>query len=151
MSQDWLVDESLAPSVDDALLAPMYEAAAAGKLALPFCGSCDQPLELGQSVCDGCRSEAAQWRVVVNHGTVHSATLVHRREQSLILVDAPYPLLDVETSSGHRLMMTTVLPASTLPDIGAPVTIGFRAIGAVHVPAANLVPRDTESSTEGMA
>jgi uncharacterized OB-fold protein len=149
VSSDWLVVEQLAPSADDPLLGPMYAAAAAGDLVLPFCGSCDQALELGQSVCDGCRSEAAQWRVVDNHGTVHSATLVHRREQSLILADAPYPLLDVETSSGHRLIMTTVLPASTLPDIGAPVAIGFRVIGAVHVPAANLVLRDTESSSEG--
>jgi hypothetical protein len=88
---------------------------------------------------------------VDNHGTVHSATLVHRREQSLIRAEAPYLLLDVETSSGHRLVMTTALPASTLPDNGTPVTIGFRVIGSVHVPAATLVLRDTESSSEGTA
>jgi uncharacterized OB-fold protein len=148
VSGDWLVVDELAPSADD-LLGPMYAAAAAGHVALPFCGSCDQPLELGQSVCDVCRSAAAQWRTVDNHGKVHSATLVHRREQSLILAKAPYPLLDVETSSGHRLIMTTVLPTSILPDIGTTVTIGFRVIGAVHVPAADLVLRDTESSSEG--
>jgi uncharacterized OB-fold protein len=148
---DWLVVEELAPSVEDPLLGPMYAAAARGQLALPFCGSCDLALELGQLVCDGCRSQAVQWRVVDNYGQVHSATLVHRREQALIRAEAPYPLLDVEASSGHRLIMTTARPTSTLPVIGTRVTIGFRLVGATHVPAANLVLRDTESSSEGTA
>jgi uncharacterized protein len=90
---------------------------------------------------------------VERRGIVHAATLVHRREPGLILVDEPYPVLDVEVTSGHRIVMTTRSPASQLPDLGSPVTIGFRRVGAAFVPAAELPAADssvsaTESSTE---
>jgi hypothetical protein len=67
---------------------------------------------------------------------VHAATLVHRVDEGLILVEHPYPVLDVEVSSGHRLIMTTLAESDRLPAIGAPVTIGFRAVAGTRVPAA---------------
>jgi uncharacterized protein len=138
---DWLVAPELAPDAVDPVMAPVYEAAARGALALPFCAACATPLELEQYVCDACGASAEigtagrAWRDVPLAGAVHAATLVHRREPGLILATGPYPVIDVELASGHRLVLTTATPSGTAPDIGAPVEIAFRVVGAVTLPA----------------
>jgi uncharacterized protein len=138
---DWLVAPELAPDTADPVMAPVYEAAARGALALPFCAECSIPLELEQYVCDACGASAEvgtagrEWRDVPLAGTVNTATLVHRREPGLIVAPGPYPVIDVELASGHRLVLTTAAPSGQAPDIGAPVEIAFRTVGAVTLPA----------------
>ena len=132
---DWLVAPELAPDAADPVLAPLYEAAERGQLALPFCVRCGTPLELEQPVCDSCDSPERHWREVPRAGTVHAATLVHRREPGLIVAGAPYPVIDVELASGHRVVLTTAGPCGHAPGIGTPVEIAFRVVGAVAVPA----------------
>jgi uncharacterized protein len=138
---DWLVAADLAPDAADPVMAPVYQAAARGALALPFCAACATPLELEQYVCDACGASAEigtagrAWRDVPLAGAVHAATLVHRREPGLIVATGPYPVIDVELASGHRLVLTTAAPSGTAPDIGAPVEIAFRTVGAVTLPA----------------
>jgi uncharacterized OB-fold protein len=139
--EDWLLDSALAPTADDDLLAPLYWAAARNELALPFCAACALPLELDQQVCDGCGEAARDWRTVDLRGMVHAATLMHRRESGLVHAVAPYPIVDVELSSGHRMVMTTVQPADTAPTIGTAVRIGFRRLGDVAIPAID-IPED---------
>jgi uncharacterized OB-fold protein len=131
---DWLVSDSLAPSADGAL-APLYEAAERGELAVPFCGACNTPLELEQLRCDICGSAAATWRVVERRGTVHSVTTVHRREPGLIVAMVPYHVVDVELVSGHRLLMTTSAPIDRSPAISEPAEITFRRVAGRAIPA----------------
>ena len=133
--EDWLLDAALAPDPAHDVLAPLYRAAKRNELALPFCAVCAQPLELDQEVCDHCGSTEHDWRTVELRGTVHAATLMHRREPGLVHAKAPYPIVDVELTSGHRLVMTTVQPAATAPAIGRGVRIGFRRLGDVAIPA----------------
>ncbi len=133
--QDWLLDSTLAPAADRDPLAPLYEAARRGELALPFCKVCALPLELDQEICDNCGAHEIDWRAVELRGTVHAATLMHRREPGLVRAQSPYPLVDVELKSGHRLVMTTVQPTEVAPLIGTPVRIGFRSLGDVAIPA----------------
>ncbi|MFE2985685.1 Zn-ribbon domain-containing OB-fold protein [Streptomyces sp. NPDC059262] len=142
---DWLVDDSLAPHVDETPPGELYRAAERGELVLPFCSLCRIPLEPEQRICDGCGSDAVTWEPVLPRGTVHSATLVHRLEPGLVRAAAPYPVLDVELDSGHRLIMTTLHPATAAPAVGETVTIGFRSVGGVHIPAA--VPTAAHSET----
>lgn len=132
---DWLLSAELAPNVENDPLRPLYDAAARGELALPFCASCTLTLELEQYVCDGCGAQQPDWRVVAPEGVVHSSTVMHRREPGLVLTDAPYPLVDVELTSGHRLIMTTLHPDPTAPAIGTAVQVAFRRLGVVHIPA----------------
>jgi uncharacterized protein len=135
MIPDWLVVPGLAPDADDPDLAPLYAAAATGSLVMPFCASCGIPVEFEQSVCDACGAPERDWREVPRTGAVHAATLVHRREPGLIVTDAPYPVIDVELASGHRIVVTTATPSGTAPGIGTPVEIAFRTVGAVAIPA----------------
>jgi uncharacterized protein len=137
--EDWLLDSALAPAADDDMLAPLYRAAAHNELALPFCAVCALALELDQEVCDGCESPERDWRTVDPSGTVHAATLMHRREPGLVHSVAPYPIVDVELSSGHRMIMTTVRPAHTAPPTGTAVRVGFRRLGDVAIPAIDIL------------
>ena len=138
-SQDWLLEPVLAPTVTGDVLAPYYEAAARGELAMPFCSRCDLALDLEQRVCDGCGGTESQWRTVEVAGTVHAATLMHRREPGLVRAKEPYPVVDVELRSGHRIVMTTVHPSASAPPVGASVRIGFRRLGDVVLPAVESV------------
>ncbi len=136
--QDWLLEPSLAPMVGQDVLRPLYDAAARGELALPFCASCDLALELEQQTCDGCGHIGGLWRQVDPNGTVHAATVMHRREPGLVRATNPYPIVDVELDSGHRIVVSTLRPAATAPQIGTRVRIGFRRLGDVAIPAVNL-------------
>jgi uncharacterized OB-fold protein len=133
ITADWLLTAELAPDTTD-VLAPLYAAAAEGQLRLPRCGACGLALELEQRVCDGCDAITVVWQPVEPTGTVHSVTVVHRREPGLVLADGPYPVADVELASGHRLVLAPVGPGTPAPAIGDPVSIGFRRLGDVTVP-----------------
>ncbi|MCW2663385.1 MAG: hypothetical protein JWP83_4537 [Mycobacterium sp.] len=137
--EDWLLDSALAPTADDDMLAPLYRAASRNELAMPFCAACALPLELDQEVCDDCGNAERAWCTVDPRGTVHAATLMHRREPGLVHGLAPYPIVDVELTSGHRIVMTTVQPADTAPPIGTAVRIGFRRLGEVAIPAIDIL------------
>lgn len=82
------------------------------------------------------------WRAVAPHGTVHAATLMHRREPGLVHARGPYPIVDVELDSGHRLVMTTARPTDTAPRIGTAVHIAFRRLGDVVIPAIDTLEED---------
>lgn len=135
ITDDWLLSPQLTPGGELDPLRPLYEAAERGELVMPFCAQCRLALELEQSVCDGCGSLERHWCSVERHGTVHSATTVHRREPGLVVAERSYPVIDVELDSGHRVVMTTVSPASSAPQIGTRVRIAFRTLGDAHIPA----------------
>ncbi|GAB2983128.1 OB-fold domain-containing protein [Amycolatopsis acidiphila] len=135
MSGDWLLGDELAPSIADDVLGPLYEGAARDRLVLPFCPACRLPLELEQRVCDGCGTAGADWRPVALRGHVHTVTVVHRLEPGLVRATRPYPVADIELADGHRLVLTSAEPTSDPPAIGDPVSIRFRRLGEVAVPA----------------
>jgi uncharacterized OB-fold protein len=147
LTADWLLADTLAPHVEGDALAPLYDGAARGELVLPFCASCDLPLDLDQQVCDGCGAAEIAWRASARTGVIHSLTLMHRREPGLVVATEPYPILDVELDGGHRLIMTTCVPPASLPRIGDRVTVAFRELGGVMIPSAVLDPT-TPSATE---
>jgi uncharacterized protein len=141
---DWLLSPELAPSVDG-VLAPLFAGAAAGVLRLPVCAGCGLALELEQVVCDGCGTARVDWRDCAPTGAVHTVTVVHRHEPGLVVAAGPYVVADVQLASGHRLLMASVGPLDRPPTIGDPVTVAFRDVGGVAVPAFDPIPH-TEAS-----
>ncbi|GAA4658332.1 Zn-ribbon domain-containing OB-fold protein [Gordonia humi] len=144
---DWLLAESLAPAIDGDRLEPLYEGAGRGDLVLPFCGRCSLALDLEQHVCDGCGAAQVQWRPVDRRGVVHSATTMHRLERGLVIGTEPYPIVDVELSSGHRLIVTAIASGIPTPPIGAEVSVGFRHLAGTAVPALAL-PSSTDTEDD---
>lgn len=136
---DWLVADALTPQTQG-VLAPLYQAASRGELALPICAACATTFELDQGRCDVCGAGDIAWPLVDPVGAVHSVTTVHRREPGLIVATQPYHVIDVELTSGHRLLMTTVTPAAHPPTIGDVAYIEFRSVGGVAVPAFSSSP-----------
>jgi uncharacterized protein len=134
LQADWLVHESLQPNTSGSL-SPLYEAALRGELRMPFCGTCRGALDLDQLRCQTCAATTPTWQRVDPIGEVHAVTMVHRRERGLILTDEPYPVIDVELRSGHRLIITTDAPLTTAPTIGEAVVVAFRLVGNVAVPS----------------
>lgn len=147
---DWLLSPSLAPTVDGDPLQPLYDGAAHGELVMPFCSRCDAAVDLDQQVCDCCGSFETDWRTTELAGTVHSATLMHRLEPGLVATTAPYPIVDVELRGGHRLIMTTVDAASAVPRIGDTVSVGFRHLGGVALPAAHIESDSASTETASL-
>jgi uncharacterized protein len=135
VTEDWLLTSELAPSTAGDALGPLYQAAAEGRLVVPFCPGCGLALELDQLVCDACGTGGAEWRTVERRGTVHSVTVVHRLEPGLVRAGHPYPVADIELASGHRIVLASVEPTSQPPAIGDAVSIGFRQLGEVAIPA----------------
>ncbi|WP_231984407.1 OB-fold domain-containing protein [Mycobacterium sp. E342] len=132
---DWLLAESVAPQVQGDPLQPLYDFAAHGVLAMPFCAHCDLALELEQQRCDGCGALEVLWREVEAVGKVHAATMMHRHERGLVVAERPYPIVDVELASGHRIVVTTATPCPAAPPIGTKVFLSFRRLGATTIPA----------------
>lgn len=136
---DWLLDPVLAPAIAGDAIQPYYDAAARAELSLPFCARCGVALELEQLVCDGCGTTERQWRPTEREGVVHAATMMHRGEPGLVRAGVPYPIVDVELRSGHRIVMTTATPSGSAPAIGTAVRIGFRRLGDVTLPAIDIL------------
>ncbi|MDV7136468.1 Zn-ribbon domain-containing OB-fold protein [Williamsia muralis] len=136
IATDWLLSDSLGPVVSGDPLEPLYTGAARGALVLPFCAACSLPLDLEQHVCDGCGSHRIDWLETAPTGVVHSSTTMHRLEPGLVTATGPYPIVDIELAGGHRLIMTTVDPATRAPQIGDVVDIGFRNLAGTALPAA---------------
>lgn len=133
--EDWLITDAVTPATGGTL-APLYAAAAAGRVDMPFCGACDQVLELEQDVCDRCGSPSVAWRPVEPSGTVHSVTTVHRSELGLTQpFSGPYHVVDAELASGHRIVLTTARPEEKPPALGDPIRIAFRRLGGHAIPA----------------
>jgi hypothetical protein len=64
---------------------------------------------------------------------------MHRREPGLVRAGDPYPIVDVELSSGHRIVMTTTESRGSAPRIGTRLRVGFRRLGDVVIPAIDIL------------
>jgi uncharacterized OB-fold protein len=135
IAADWLLLDSAAPSAEEPLT-KFLAGTADGELVLPFCGS-GHPLDLDQLECEreGCPGGPRQWREVSRTGTVIASIVMHRLEKSFIAATAPYPVLEVELDSGHRLYVSTdrhtrsvVFPAGEIVDIA------FVRVGETSIP-----------------
>lgn len=132
IAADWLLTASGAPSVADPLTG-FYSAADEGVLELAVCVAHGHPLDADQVRCDRCGA-AAEARAVAPQGRVLAVVTMHRREAGLVATDAPYPVLDVELDSGHRLYLSTTDGAAPVPAVGARVRVGWVRIGPQAVP-----------------
>ena len=97
---DWLVAPELAPDAGDPDWPRCTRRPPGARSPCRSAPRARTPLELEQYVCDACGASAEvgtagrEWRDVPLAGTVHTATLVHRREPGLIVAAGALP--------GHR-------------------------------------------------
>jgi uncharacterized protein len=66
------------PTVVDPATSPYWEAAAEGRLVLPWCRVCDRAFWYPRGFCPRCGGEELDWRDASGAATVHSWTVVRR-------------------------------------------------------------------------
>ncbi|WP_207954534.1 Zn-ribbon domain-containing OB-fold protein [Saccharopolyspora elongata] len=97
----------------------------AGKFVIPRCEDCGRPHFYPRILCPHCGSANLRWVEPSGRGTVHSTTVVHRRN------DETYNVALVDLDEGPRLMtnVTGIEPAAVR--IGMPVVaVVGKAAGA---------------------
>ncbi len=112
---------------------PFWKAAAAGRLDVPQCRSCDRPFFYPRTSCPQCGSEEIRWITCSGRSTLYSYVISHRPapgfgEKTVIAV--------VELEEGPR-MMTNVIDVEPTPEaleLDMPLQVRFEQRGDVTVP-----------------
>ena len=116
--------------VPDAATAPYWDAARAGRLAMPRCLDCGQMHFYPRTLCPGCGSERLEWAECSGAGTIYSFTVMHRAPSPAFAADVPYVVAVIALAEGPRLMSRIDGCAPDAVRIGANVRAAFRAVSA---------------------
>jgi len=105
---------------------PHWQAAREGRLALPFCPSCESYAWPPRMTCArGCG--AMTWRDCAGTGRVHSFSVVHRAVNPEMADAVPYVVAFVALDEGPRLMTNLVDCDPAAVRCGQRVTARFEA------------------------
>ncbi|WAH97649.1 OB-fold domain-containing protein [Arthrobacter sp. MMS18-M83] len=131
--EDWLVLDAAAPSIEEPLLT-FLDGTARGELVLPFCTN-GHPLDFDQGRCeqDG-STEQPVWRTVSSRATVIASIVMHRTEKTFVKAVVPYPVIEVELGSGHRLYVSTDREPERNYQAGDQVELTFVVVGETRIP-----------------
>ena len=135
----------LLPDTDDEMVAPFFDAAAAGELRIQACTNCGRLRHPPRPMCPHCRSLDREWRLMSGRGTVWSFVVAHPPLLPAYAEVAPYNVVVValDDDPSIRLVGNVVASAYAPLDsvdpgdisIGAPVTVVFpAAIDGVVLP-----------------
>ena len=92
------------PVSDDHDTGGFFEAAAEGKIAICFCGSCRAPLHLPRPHCSACGAGEPEWREVEPLARVHTWTVVEHAAMRSVAVPYTVALVELEAVAGVRLL-----------------------------------------------
>jgi uncharacterized protein len=137
---DRLLLDAAEPELDETT-GPFYEAAARQELVLRFCTEHGHPLDLDQIRCELCGAPAG-WRPAEPRGRVLAGVVMHRLERSMVAVDRPYAVFDVELTSGHRLYLASIDPTTPALAPGTEIEIGWVLVGSRAIP--RVIPPDQQ-------
>lgn len=83
---------------------PYWQAAADGRLSLPYCLQCARYVFYPRRACPGClREDTLQWRDLSGFGRVYSYTVVRQAMHPAFAGDVPYVYALIELREGVRL------------------------------------------------
>jgi len=86
---------------------PFWDATREGRLALPWCTVCEQPIWYPRAICPACLgSEAIEWRDASGRATVYAVTVEHSPQTRAL--EPPYAVALVDLDEGVRLLTNVV-------------------------------------------
>jgi uncharacterized OB-fold protein len=117
------------PVVND-LTRPFWEAAAAGRLEVQRCSSCQYFNHPPREACTRCLSGDLEFEPVSGRGTVWSFSVMHQKSVAGFEEAVPYITALVELEEQPMLLFVTNLPGLDPRDvrIGLPVTVTFEPL-----------------------
>jgi len=121
------------PEPDKASM-PFWEGAAAGKLMLMRCSSCQTFRLPSRRHCDECLSDQFTWEEVSGRGTVRTFGVMHQSYHPGFAADLPYNVTIVELDEGPRLPTNLVGVTNADIKVGMPVTVDWERHDDVTLP-----------------
>lgn len=112
------------PDLDDAEMAPYWEATRQHRLTAQRCDSCGTLRYPALPICDHCLHEGSTWVDVSQQGTVWSYVVYHRAFHPSFQDDLPYVVLMVVNDDGLRFTSLLDGPREGLA-VGSPVEAVF--------------------------
>lgn len=107
---------------------PFWDAAAAGRFVLPWCGQCHRTHWYPRGICPHCFSTALEWRESPGEGEIHSFS-VNRMENE------PYVLAYVALTEGPIMLSNVIDGDPATMSIGTKVKVVFKpVVGQPSVP-----------------
>jgi uncharacterized protein len=106
------------------LTAGFWAAARLRTLVRPVCSACGKNFFSPQIACPRCLSQEWTYEPSSGHGTVYSATVVHRAPYPG--VTAPYRLAIIDLEEGWSMLATVDGDPHQPLAIGTPVEVGWR-------------------------
>ena len=94
----------LLPDVKNPILAPHWEAAALGRLAMRFCLGCDAPQWPPRYNCLNCHGFAFEWREVADRGRLFTYFIARKALHPSLADDVPYATAAVLLPAGVKLL-----------------------------------------------
>jgi uncharacterized protein len=94
----------LLPDVKNPILAPHWEAAARGRLAIRFCLDCDAPQWPPRYNCLACHGFAFEWREVADRGQLFTYFIARKALHPSLSDDVPYATAAVILPVGVKLL-----------------------------------------------
>jgi uncharacterized protein len=105
-------------------LAPFWDAARAGRLAIHYCRACGQTRFPPAPICSRCLSPDQAWRDASGRGTLESWAEMHRPYWDRYKDKVPYSVCLIRLEEGPLLVSNLVGEVQTL-SIGMPVEVVF--------------------------
>jgi uncharacterized OB-fold protein len=96
------------PAPDEASR-PFFEGAAAGKLMLMRCASCETYRYPSRDRCDVCWSTDTEWVEASGRGRLHSWVVFHQVYHPAFAERVPYNVAQVELEEGPRITSNVVI------------------------------------------
>jgi uncharacterized OB-fold protein len=103
---------------------PHWQAAADGRLALPYCSACACFQWPARARCRQCRG-LLEWRQAAGRGRIAAFSIVRRAVNRELAADAPYAVAFVELDEGVRLFTNIVGPNPEALHVGLRVRCRF--------------------------
>jgi uncharacterized OB-fold protein len=116
--------------VNDPVAGPFFEAAAAGRLVVQRCNSCDLLRWPPLSGCPDCRSRDTTWVDVRPTGTIWSFVVYHRAFSASLKDEIPYTVAMVQLDEGPYLV-GRLIDGEKPPQVGDVVNAEFLDVDGV--------------------
>jgi uncharacterized OB-fold protein len=94
----------LLPDVKNPMLAPHWEAAALGRLAIRFCLDCDAPQWPPRYNCLKCHGFDFEWREVADRGELFTYFIARKALHPSLADEVPYATAAVVLPAGVKLL-----------------------------------------------
>lgn len=98
----------LLPDVENPILAPHWEAAARGRLAVRFCLACAAPQWPPRYNCLTCHGFDFEWREVADRGQLFTYFIARKALHPSLVDDVPYATAAVALPIGIKILGQTV-------------------------------------------